>query len=600
MAALVPAHAEGLKGVVVTATRSEVPIAESLADVTLIDAEVIARSGARSLAELLRSEAGIEISQSGSEVGLTGVFVRGTKTSQSVVLVDGVRIENPASGVSQLEYIPLSAIERVEIVRGPLSSLYGSGAMGGVIQIFTRQGSGAPRPFLTAGLGSLGTQRLQAGFGGSNGEEGRRTRFSVALAVDRTLGFEATQPKWARYQEDRDGNVRRSATASLTQDLGSDWQAGANFLIGSGRAKYDSQYSTTETSRFDYRSSALSAFLRGRVSRDWQTELRIGETQLGDTYDDFGYAPRIASVTQGWQNTFSLPQGRLLFGVEQLRQRISGDGVTTGPDPYLVNTRRTDSAYAGYEVGIDRHQLRVQLRRDRIGGIGAQPSLTAAWGYRIAPTWQLRVAYGEAFRAPTFDDLYYPYGSNPDLRPERSRSAEVGVEHRSAEALFKATAFASRIRDAIELDANYIPNNLDSARVRGVSLEARRRMGAFTLRGTLTLQDPQGERFDSITNEVVSGPLARRARRLATAGIDWQPAAWRLGVEWLGQGGRVDSNGASMSGYGVLSASATWPVQRGLDLFARLDNLTDRRYETTWGYNMPPRTVFVGLRYQPN
>lgn len=594
------ASAQGLQGVVVTATRGEVPIAEALADVTVIDAETVARSGARSLPELLRAEAGVEIAQTGSEVGLTGVFIRGTKTSQSLVLVDGVRLENPTSGFSQLEYIPLSAIERIEVVRGPLSSLYGSGAIGGVIQVFTRQGTGAPRPFASAGFGSNGTTRLQAGFSGSTGEEGRRTRFSANVAVDRTLGIDATQPKWSGYQEDRDGNVRRSATASLLHDLTRDWQAGANFLVGGGRAKYDDAWSTPDAARFDYRTSALSAFLRGRPTRDWQTELRLGDTRISYRYDDFGYAPRTGSLSYGWQNTVALPVGRALFGVEQLRQRIEGEGVTTGPYAYLNDARRTDSVYAGYEVALDRHQLRLQLRRDRIGTVGSEPSVTAAWGYRIAPTWQVRASYAEAFRAPTFDDLYSPFGANPNLLPERARNAEVGIEHRTAQALFKATAFTSRIRDAIELDATYVPRNLDSARVHGVSLEARRRIGEFSMRGAVTFQDPRGERFDLATGDVVSGPLARRARRFATAGIDWQPAAWRVGLEWIGQAGRVDSNGEPIAGYGVLSATANYPVVRGVDLFARLDNLGDKSYETVWGYNMPPRTVFVGVRWQPD
>ena len=595
------AGAQALDRVVVTATRTETPVEQALADVTVIDSDTIARAGAQSLPELLRSHGGVEIAQSGSEVGLSGIFVRGMKTSQTLVLIDGVRLENPTAALSNLEYLPLSAIERVEVVRGPMSAVYGSGAMGGVIQIFTRQGVGPAKPFASVGGGSNGTARAQVGFSGATeaSADGRSTRFSLAVSTDRTNGIEATNPKWSGYQQDRDGNLRRSATASLVHDVARDWQVGANFLVSGGRAKYDDAYSTPATARFDYRTSSLAAFLRGRPTADWQTELRVGETRIDYTYEAFGYAPRTGSLSFAWQNTLALPVGRLLFGAEQLRQRIEGEGLTTGDYAYLNDARRIDSVFAGYEVGFDRHQVRVQMRHDRIESVGSQPSASFGWGYRLAPRWMVRASYAEAFRAPTFDDLYSPFGANPSLRPERSRNAEAALEYRNAATLFKATAFASRIRDAIELDAWYIPQNLDSARVRGLTLEARRRIGEFALRGSATVQNPQGERFDSATGDVVTGPLARRARRFATVGVDWQPAAWRVGLEWLAQGRRVDSNGAPMGGYGVLAATANYPLARGLDLFARLDNLSDRKYETVWGYNMPPRTVFVGLRYQP-
>lgn len=595
-----PVLAQNLAGVVVTATRNEIPAAETLADVTVLDTETIARAGASSLPELLRAQAGIEISQSGSDVGLTGIFIRGTRTSQTLVLVDGVRLENPTAGVSNLEYLPLSAIERIEVVRGPLSSLYGSGAMGGVIQIFTLQGSGAPRPFASVGFGSQGTTKAQAGFSGStpSGADGSRTRFSIAVSAERSRGIEATRPESSSYQEDRDGYQRRSATASLVHDLSRDWQAGAAFLVGGGRSRYDDAWSTPDTARFDYRTSTLSAHVRGRVAAGWQTEVRLGETRIDYRYEAFGYAPRTGSLSAAWQNTVALPVGRALFGIEQLRQRIDGDGATTGMFAYQRSDRRTDSAFAGYEASLDRHLLRLQFRTDRIETVGSEPSTTIAWGYRLGGGWQVRAAYAEAFRAPTFDDLYSPFGANPALRPERSRNTEVGLEYRRADTLFKATAFTSRIRDAIELGADYVPRNLDSARVDGVSLEGRHRIGDFAVRGAVTLQDPRGERFDGATGDVVSGPLARRAKRFATAGIDWQPAAWRVGLEWLAQGGRVDSNGQPMAGYGILALTGTWPLAKGVDLFGRLENLGDKRYETAWGYAMPPRGVFVGVRYQ--
>lgn len=597
LAPVLAAYAQpaSLDQVVVTATRSERPIAETLADVTTIESEAIRRAGVASVPELLRSLGGIEISHNGGSAGLAGIFVRGTKTSQTVILVDGVRLENPTSATANLETLPLAAIERIEIVRGPMSSLYGSGAMGGVIQIFTRQGSGAPLPYVSMAAGSRGTAQLQAGISGAAGA----TRFSLAASADRTDGYDVTFPYSSSYQADRDGNSRRSLSGSLSHAIAADWEAGASLLVSDGRARYDDAWSTPQSARFEYRTSSLSTYLRGKPTQDWQTELRLGDTRIDYTYDAFAYAPRTGSTTLAWQNTLALPAGRLLLGAEQLRQRIDGEGLTTGPYAYLRDARRTDSLFAGYELGVDRHLLRLQLRRDRIQTAGAETSGTLAWGYRLSQAWLVRASWASAFRAPTFDDLYNPWGSNPDLRPERSRGGELALEYRSGPTLFKATAFSSRIDDAIELDAGFTPRNIDSARVDGLSFEGRHRIGAWTLRGAATLQDSRGERFDPASGDVVSGPLARRAKRFATLGVDWQPGALRLGAELVAQSRRFDSNGEAMGGYGVLSLNAGYRWSPELELFARLDNLGDRAYETAWGYPMPPRTVLAGFHWRP-
>ena len=295
----------------------------------------------------------------------------------------------------------------------------------------------------------------------------------------------------------------------------------------------------------------------------------------------------------------ALPAGRLHFGLENLDQRLSGEGVTTGPYAYLRDSRRTDSLFAGYEIGIGAHLVRVQLRRDRIESVGTEPTGTLAWGLALSPRWLVRASIASAFRAPTFDDLYNPFGSNPDLQPERSRGAEAGAEYRDGSTLFKATAFASRIRDAIELDASYTPRNIDSARVKGVTFEGRRDVDAWTLRGSVTFQDPQGERFDPVSGELASGQLARRARRHAALAVDRRIGAGVIGIQWLLQGPRVDTDGAPIAGYGVLDVHGSYPLAANWETFVRLANVGDKLYETALGYAMPPRSLFAGVRYLP-
>ena len=587
-------HAQPLPAVVVTATRLERPIAESLVDITVIDAADIARSGAASLTELLRSHAGAEISQNGGAGALSGLFLRGTKTSQTLILVDGVRLENPTYGGGNLEFLPLAAIERIEIVRGPSSALYGSGAIGGVVHIMTRADD-TPAVRAQVGAGSQGSAQLQVGFSRSANEG--RTRLSASLGSERTSGIEATRIGSPSYQADRDGHRRLALGAGLTHRLNPDWQLGANLLASDGRTDYDDAFSTPDTARLSYRSTALSLSAKGRLGAAWTTELRAGQTGIDYRYQAFTFAPRTDSQTLLWLNSLTLPLGRLDLGVEQLRQRITGEGVADGDYPYLRTSRRTDSVFAAWEIAHDTQRLRLQVRQDRIQSVGSEPTAAIGWGWQLAPTWSLRASWASSFRAPTFDDLYSPFGANPALRAERSRGTELALEHRAptGEAL-RLVAFDNRIRDAIELDADFVPRNLARARVKGVSMEARRRLAGFDLRANLTLQNPQGERDDA-AGTAIAERLSRRARAFGTLSAQWQQGRLQTGAHWIAQGDRIDTRGEPMAGYGVIDLTAGWQLGSQWSLFGRVGNLGGRAYETAAGYNMPGRTVFMGLRY---
>ncbi|MEK9720133.1 MAG: TonB-dependent receptor [Quisquiliibacterium sp.] len=546
------AHAQQMGEVVVTATRDERVIERTLSDVTVIDAEQIRRSGSASLPELLQAFGGIEISQNGLNGATSGIFVRGTKTSQTVVLLDGVRLENPTSGTANLEFLPLSSIDRVEIVRGPLSSLYGSGAMGGVIQIFTRQGGGPTQQTGSIAVGSLGTSQARFGISGSAGPSGS-TRYAIGVFADRTGGYEISMTGSPSFQQDRDANRQHGANASVRQALPGGWLIGANLLSTGGRVDYDDAWSQPRNTRMHYRSSAATGFLKGRPGSNWQTELSLGQTRIEYRFDAFTFEPRADTTSGAWLNRVKLPAGSLLFGLEQMQQKLSGQGVVTGEYAYLRDSRRTDSVFVGYEFAAREHLLRLQARRDAIQDFGSEPTGTIAYGYQLTDRWLLRGSLASAFRAPTFDDLFSPFGSNPNLRPERSRGLELAAEYRHAASRLRLTAFASRISDAIELDAFYTPQNIESARVRGLTLEGSHRLGALTLRAAATLQDPRGERVDPVSGALQAGQLSRRARRYASLGADWQLGAARLGVGWLLQSRRGDSDGSAIAGYGVQS-----------------------------------------------
>lgn len=589
-----PVAAQPLDQVVVTATRSDTPLERTLADVSVIDAQQIRDAGAATLPELLRSAGGIEISQNGGAGAVSGLFMRGTRTSQTLVLIDGVRLENPTSGGALPEYLPLSAIDRIEIVRAPTSALYGSAAIGGVVQIFTRrpQADGL-LPFASIGVGSRGTRQLQAGITGRSGDTG----FTLSLSHDRTEGFDATLPGSADRQVDRDGNRVTALTGSIEHRLNAGWRVGASLLVSDGRVEYDDAFSTPDSARIDYRSTALSAFLSGRLAAGWESTLRLGNTSIDYEYMAFSFAPRTDSRTLAWENRIDAAGGRWLFGLESLQQKISGAGLTSGGTVYARDSRDTDSAFGGWEGEFGDHLLRLSLRHDRIEAVGSETTGSIGWGWQLTPQWLLRANWGSAFRAPTFDDLYNPWLANPTLRPEHSRGIELAAEWRRGGDLFKAVAFDSRIRDAIELDSFFIAQNLETAKVRGISFEGRRSIGEFTLRGSVTFQDPKAERLDPATGAIVTSDLARRASRHASLGASWARGPWRLGADAIAQGERTDTTGAPMAGYAFVDLWGNYRIDRHWQLFGRLGNVTDRQYQTAIGYRAAPRALFVGVRY---
>ncbi len=591
------AYAQTLPEVVVTATRTERPPERALADVTLIDRATIERSGAASFAELLQALPGVETSQNGGVAGLTGIFLRGTRTAQTLVLVDGIRLENPTSGGANLEFIPIASIERIEIVKGPASSLYGSGAIGGVIQIFTRGGSftglSGIRQEASVALGTQGTGALSAALSGQTAV----TRWSVSASNDRTDGFEATLPGSPSYQADRDPSRRSSVAASFAHRVSERLEFGANARAARGHTAYDDAFSTPQSAVFDFGSDAVSVFARVQPVPGWESTLRMGETAIDYSFRAFSFAPRTQSRTITWQNTYALASGSLLFGVEHLRQRIAGEGVTTGGFSYVRDERATRSAYAGYELQRGAHSLRANLRRDQIDGFGAETSGALAYGWRATPNWRLRASVGSAFRAPTFDDLYSPFGANPALRAERSLGWEFGADYSHGATRVRTALFANRIDDAIELDSAFVPQNLAVTRVRGLSVDMSQAVGALMLRAALTVQDPRGEWLDPATGTLRTGELARRARHYGLLGASWRGGGWRLGAELVGQGARSDTDGAALGGYVIVNADAAWEFARGWEIFARGTNLGERAYQTASGYASAPRQLLLGVRF---
>jgi vitamin B12 transporter len=602
----------------ITSKRGIRPVLDVLADTTVIDRAAIESSAASNLIDLLQGQAGIEVTQQGGQGKLSGLFLRGTKTAQTLIVIDGVRLENPLSGGANLEFIPLAAIERIEISRGPSSSFYGSAAMGGVIQIFTRQNAETSpvgvRAFGSFSLGSNSTVKANAGVAGAD----QSTRWMVSIARDQTKGYESTLPSSTSYQQDRDGNRQNAVNLSASHQIIPALQVGFNGFVTKGRSFYDSSFSAPDDTRLDYRTTSLSAFLKGQLSHAFASELRVGKTGIAYDYYDasgfFPFAPKADTLNLAWTNQYKLGDlpsaGSLFGGIETSKQTVTGPGVSSGASVYGATARRINSVFGGYETRIDSHAIRLQVRNDAIHSEGTALSSkantgTAAYGYTLSKQWQFKVSAGSAFRAPTFDDLYNPFGANPTLKPEKSTGYEVGVEYRSGLQSMKVTAFSQKIRQAIELDSFFVSQNYDSAKVLGATIEASQKLGAFQLRGNVTVQDTEGVYTDFSTGKTVVGSLARRANLHGSIALNWLDAAakanqrtgWKAGAQWQFQGHRGDTDGSRLAGYGALNLSTSYGFFGNWSAFGKLGNVFDRQYQLASGYRATPRYLMIGVSY---
>ncbi|HEY3180496.1 MAG TPA: TonB-dependent receptor [Casimicrobiaceae bacterium] len=588
------AKAGVLDPIVVTASRTPQSLAELLSDVTVIERDEIARAGVESLAELLQRQPGIQITQNGGPGATSGVYLRGANTNQTLVLIDGVRVSSASVGATAIEAIPLEQIERIEIVRGPASSLYGSDAIGGVIQIFTRRGSGAMRASGGIGYGTYDTRSIDGGISGRTGV----FTFSVHAGLQDSNGFNAiVNPANFSYDPDRDGYRSESVTASAGLELAAGHALSATYL----RNRLNNQFDGGDA--FDDRTITTlesgSVELRDRLSSTWVSRLTaaigIDESVSKTGFGDFPF--RTQQRQYAWQHDITLDPGLLTLALERREERVTTDSA------FAVTERNTDSATAVYVWRQDPQALQVNLRYDDSSQYGGKTTGSVAYGYRLAPEWRITASAGTGFKAPSFNDLYFPGFSNPELKPETSRSAEIGahwvrafdVAGQSIAVEAHAIAWRNRVRDLIvfacDADFNCLPRNIDNATLAGVTIRGDVAFSTVsTLSGSLDLQSPE--------NDANGNLLPRRARRYGVIAWSQQAGPLRLGVELIASSYRYDDaeNTRRLPGYARVNVTAEWPIASAWTVYVRGDNVFDREYQLAADYSTGGARFFVGVR----
>jgi len=596
------ADASDLDRITVTGTRTAVTVDQSLSAVDVIDRDEIERSQAHSLPQLLRGRAGINLVNQGGLGKLTTLFLRGTESDHTLVLVDGVRIGSATSGLTALQDIPVDSIERIEIVRGPRSSLYGSEAIGGVIQIFTRRSTHGIAPHLRAGAGSHGLREASAGFD----VDSSRGWFGVDATRQLDDGINACRgtgaPTFAGCgvdspDPDRDGYRRTSLSLHGGLHAGDALTAEASALRSEGHNAYDSNPDFGLADNSDTVQQIVGAKLRYDAGDHLAVQLTAGRNVdasnnfLGDVFSDRFDSTRDSATLQG--DVRLVGDQLLTLGYDWLRDR----GSVSSPFASYVAARGNRAGFAQYQARYGRNDVQAALRHDDNDQFGDHDTGSVAWGFDAAHGLSFTASAGTAFKAPTFNELYYPFYGNPELRPETSRSIEAGIAQRLATWHWQLDAYQTTIDDLITYDTTlFAANNLDRARIRGTEFTAGATFGAWDASAHATFADPRNR---SSGNE--GNILPRRARRSARVDLDRAVGAWRFGGTWIAEGGRWDdvANTLRVGGYATLDLRMEFALAHDWALQGEVRNVFDRTYETAAYYNQPGREFAVTVRWRP-
>ncbi len=573
-----------LAATVVTANRTPQPLADVLADVSVIDHQTIERSGARGVADLLARLPGIEFTRNGGPGTATSVFLRGAETRHTLVYVDGVRIDSQATGGATWESIPLALIDRIEVLRGSAAAIYGSDAIGGVVQIFTRQGAGAPKPFVGIGGGTYRTAQLEAGVSGGTDT----IDYAVSGAHQRSNGFNSRIAPKANI--DSDGYRQTSGTARVGFKPVAGQRIEATLLSSETNSQYDG-FTPGFDDRNHYRLQTYGLGWNAQWSEAYRTRVLLNQSSSRYETSPQAYHTTTRLRNYLWQNELRLGRQLLTAALERREDHLESAPIDAG---------RSQNALAlGYGFHGAEHSLQLNARHDRDSEFGGQTTGGAAYGYALTRAWRASLSAGTSFRAPTLYQRFSQYGI-AGLEPESGRNIEAALRWRDGASEFGAVAYRNRVTNLITFGAAGpcaskfgCYENTASADLRGLTFSGAHRIGLLALRASVDFQDPRDRDSGHL--------LARRAKRHATLGADYAFAGWSLGAESQASSPRFDdtANKVQLGGYTLFNLYASRRLGRDWTLLARVDNLSDKNYQLAETYATPGRAFFVGLKWAP-
>jgi len=562
--------------IIVTATRTEIPLSDAIVPVTVITREDIELSLATDLAELLRFEAGIDIGRNGGPGQSTSVFLRGTESNHTLVLVDGVRMNPGTLGGAAIQHIAPEMIERVEIVKGARSALFGTDAIGGVINIITRRAKDA---YVETSVGA-GSFDSRSGYisGGDHGENGE---FGITLNWQETDGYAP------RVDSDiRRGYDNLSANLYAAKRFGNS-EISARHWHTEGNVEYlDFFLSPVDQ---DFENSTTAVELNTHVATRGTSKLIVSLMQddiSQNQVDDFVRSDRVGL---DWQYNHAFASHTLTGGLFAIDEAASTLSYGSGFDEETA----VRAVFLQDQWSRERHRTFVALRLTDHETFGQRTTWNAEYAYEISSAWTFNVGLGHAFRAPDATDRF-GFGGNPNLNPELADEAQLGLRYSSATGHSVDIEFYSNdIDDLIEFDLqSFELKNIAQAEIRGAQIGYEYRGDRYVVHAEIVKQ-----RAD---NALTGERLLRRAEETASISLARDIGEHRIGISLLASGDREDFGGVKLDGYLLANLHGQIQIGDSWALFARIENLLDSKYETAHNFGMQERGGFVELKYHWN
>ena len=605
LAAAFPLHAQvRLSETVVTASRVATPVTDVLADVSVVDRAMLDNAAQSSLRDVLAQLPGVQFASNGSYRSTTGLFLRGASTSQTLVLIDGVRVGSATSGGASLENIPLSRIERIEVLRGAASALHGPDAVGGVIQIFTREAGEGLQADANIGGGTDGQQQAGASVRGTTGILG----YSLGVSREKATGISViSNPAANAYNPDEDGFSASSVDAKLTAKL----NPGHALSIGLLRSDTEYQFDGTPFPN-PLKLTRLTTDARSRINLNhttfkwdaqwlpqWNAALTVGssdEQSAGDYFrtPDGAWGGNTRFNTNRrqatWQNNITLDKDVVSLMLENRSESV--DSSTA----YTVTSRDVHSAMVSYAFNRPVWNALLVARNDDNSQFGNFNNWSASGGYRLTESVRAVASVGTSFQAPSFNQLYFPGFGNKALVPQRNRASELGLRYQAANVSMGAVAYQNDIQGFI-LPATNTQSALGV--LRGVTLSADVQSGASSYALSYDYANPRSYSTNPASNDL---RLVRIARNVFNARVNHRMGDVAVFGEVKVSSDREDNNltfsGRDiLPGYTVLNLGLNYTVQKNVSVLARVNNVTDEKYMLANTYSTPGRNVFVSLNW---
>ena len=573
---------------------------KTLAAVTVIDREEIERKQFTSLQELLRTVPGVTYSNTGGLGKVTSVSIRGTGNRHALVLVDGQKVGSATLGETAFEHFPIDQIERVEVLRGPRSSLYGSEAISGVIQIFTRKGTqNGVKPFASFTYGSHETYQSNVGLNVKHDN----TWATLSLAGTKTQGIDATNINEAN-DLDKDGYENKSASLRMGHKFNDQFNVDASVLVVDGENEYDnrddwgSPYIDANNVHSKIEQNVYSIGATYKPFDVWTTGLKLGRSE--DKLDSRDANPSVINTQRdslSWLNTLNFnKQNTLMLGFDYQNDEVSGTKA------YAVKERDNKAYFAQYLGSFGSFDVQGAVRQDDNEQFGNHTTGSATLGYRFNDTVQSYVSYGTAFKAPTFNDLYWPGSENPTLVPEESENYEIGFKGVISNVQWELNGFYNEIENMIawapNATGNYVPSNIDNAKIKGAELSFTQQLNDFVWNVNYTYQEPENE-----TAGLHGKQLFLKPKQIFNASADYTMDKWTVGASVHAEDKRYTNatNTAELGSFATVDTRVTYQATPEFSVQAKLANIFDKEYSTNYSnstlFNQDGRTAWVTLRY---